>query len=210
MHNEHGPSRRERLAYFDQDEVTLVRLVLAADPDFQAKARVVSESAPSERLAAAEREAEGYALYETPKRRAMAKELLLMADCLLAERPWRPRGLKAAVFLYANSHRKTVWADHPSLDDLGARRVRPRWDPSRPAAESSLRQGAESLAWFGAGRCIGCGTAIADKYELGWSNRHSRRKHCDACCIDDDLNAATSGSSSAGAARRTCDKLSMC
>src|SRR5829696_2722753 len=91
MHKDNDPSQKERLAYFDQDEATLVRLALAEDPDFRAKAQRIAQTAAGERLAAAEREAESYAPYETAKRCVMAELLLLMA-----EEPWRWKDPKAA------------------------------------------------------------------------------------------------------------------
>jgi hypothetical protein len=66
----------------------------------------------------------------------------------------------------------------PSLDDVAARRVRERWEP--------LRAGAQSLAYFGAGRCIGCGSHLeARQYRRGAWGRRARRKHCEAC-LDSD------------------------
>jgi hypothetical protein len=169
MHKQHDPSRKARLAYFDQDEATVVRVVLGENPDFRAKARRVAEFPPAQRQAAAEREAASYAPYKAAKWRVIAELLLLMAEELS-----RSRDPNAALFSFANFHRTAVWEDDESLDDLGARRVRERWE--------SLHEGARSLAWFGAGRCIGCGADFGtERYERGAWDRRSRRKQCERC-----------------------------
>jgi hypothetical protein len=126
------PSQKERLAYFDEDEATVVRLVLAEDPDFQATARRIAARPAGERMAAAEREAESYAPYKSAGRRVIAELLLYMA-----EEPWRSRASTAWLF-FANLHRKAVWVEDPGVNDVGARRVRERWQ--------SLQEGAQSLA----------------------------------------------------------------
>lgn len=166
------PSQKERLAYFDEDEATVVRLVLAEDPDFQATARRIAARPAGERMAAAEREAESYAPYKSAGRRVIAELLLYMA-----EEPWRSRASTAWLF-FANLHRKAVWVEDPGVNDVGARRVRERWQ--------SLQEGAQSLAYFGAGRCVGCGFDFGvHRYERGPWVRRSRRKHCDTCRRDD-------------------------
>jgi hypothetical protein len=163
-------SEKERLANFDEDEATVVRLTLAEDSDFQAKGQRIALTPAGERLA--EREAASYAPYRTAGRRVIAELLLHMA-----EEPWRSRGSRAWLF-FANLDRKAIWVDDPSLDDLAARRVRERWE--------SLRVGAQSLAYFGAGRCIGCGSDLgARQYRRGAWGRRTRRKHCEAC-LDSD------------------------
>jgi hypothetical protein len=168
-HKEHDPTQKARLAYFDQDEETLVRYVLAADPVFQAKARDIAELPPAERQAAAERKAESYAPNKAARSRVVAELLLLMA-----EEPWPSRGPKAALFSFANFNRTAVWEEDERRDDRGAHRVRERWE--------SLHEGAQALALFGAGKCIGCGFNLADRNEYGASHRPSRRKHCGRCC----------------------------
>ena len=169
MHKEHDPSQKARFVYFDQDEATLVRLVLAQDSVFQAKARRIAEFPPAQRQSAAEREAESYAPYKAARWRVIARLMLLMADELS-----RSRGPNVALFSFANRHRTAVWEEDESLDDRAARRVRERW--------GSLHDGARSLAWFGAGRCIGCGADFGtEQYERGAWDRRSRRKHCEPC-----------------------------
>jgi hypothetical protein len=169
MHKQHDPSQKARLAYFDQDEATLVRLVLGEDPDFRATARCIAECPPAERQAAAERQAETYAPYDTANRQAIAELLLVMAEELR-----HSRNRKASLFSFANRDRVAVWEDDPSLHDVGARRVRERWE--------SLHEGARSLAWFGAGRCIGCGADFgSERYGRGAWDRRSRRKQCERC-----------------------------
>ena len=165
---EDEPSQKERLAEFDDDEAAVVRLRLTEDPDFQAKARLIAERPAVERRAAAEREAGSYAPYRGAGRRAIADLLLLMA-----EEPWRSRGSRASLFFGNLDRTVGVWVDDPSLGDVGARRVRERWDP--------LVEGAQALADFGAGRCIGCPERFVERYERGYSARRSRRKHCEKC-----------------------------
>src|SRR5829696_2838761 len=159
-HKEHDPSQKARLVYFDQDEVALVRYVLGEDSVFQDKAWRIAESAADERQAEAVRQAESYAPYEKPpKRQAVAELLLVMAKELNTS-----RNPKLAAYYFANRDRVAVWEDDPSLDDVRARRIR-RFRERR----KSLVTGARALAWFGAGRCIGCGKSLADEYERGWS-----------------------------------------
>jgi hypothetical protein len=168
MHKGDDLSQKERLADFDEDEATVVRLVLAEDSDFRAKGQRIASKPTRERLAAAEREAASYAPYRTASRRVIAELLLSMA-----EEPWRSRGSTAWLF-FANLDRKAVWVDDPDLDDLAGRRVRERWE--------SLRDGAQALAWFGAGRCVGCGSDLrARQYRRGAWGRRTRRRHCEAC-----------------------------
>jgi hypothetical protein len=75
MHND-ALTQKERLTYFDEDEVAIVPTVLAGDECFQKKARTIAEADPVDRRACAEREAESY----TPKRGA-SRDLVLSSCC---------------------------------------------------------------------------------------------------------------------------------
>src|SRR5215207_3565344 len=167
---EDEPSERERLAEFDDEEAAFVRLRLVDDPEFQAKARRIAAEPPDERSPAAEREAESYAPYRAANRAVLAKLLLDMA-----EEPWRSRGSTAWLF-FANRGNTALWVEDPTPDNLAPSRVRERWD--------RLADGVQSLAWFGANQCIGCGERLAERHYRGAWNRRSRRKHCDACPKD--------------------------
>jgi hypothetical protein len=176
MHKGDELSQKERLTYFDEDEATVVRLVLAEDSDFKAKGQRTASKPTDERLAAAEREAASYAPYRTTSRRVIAELLLFMA-----EQPWCSRGSTAWLF-FANLDRTAVWVEDPDLDDSSGRRVRERWE--------SLRDGAQALAWFGADRCVGCGSDLGvRRYRRGAWGRRTRRRHCEACHDRDPLGS---------------------
>jgi hypothetical protein len=161
-------SEKERLTYFDQAEAAIVRVVLAEDAGFQSKSRQIADRPPSERRAAAEREAKSY----VPNKSA-AQELIVDLLLLMVEEPWRATGSTRRDF-FANLTQAAVWADSP-LDELDGRRTRERW--------AMLREGACALARFGAGKCIHCGTPLAsDRYGRGASGQRSRRTHCGRCC----------------------------
>lgn len=158
---------KERLTHHDHDEASILRVILADDPDFQAKSRPIAAAPANQRRRLAEVIARDYA----PKRSA-GHELIVELLLFMAEEPWRQKGAPRIDF-FANLSRPAFWADSP-LDELDGRRVRPRW--------ATLEDGAHALALFGAGKCLNCEKKLAgDRYERGASGKRSRRLHCDAC-----------------------------
>jgi hypothetical protein len=185
-------SEKERLTYFDQEEASVVPVVLAEDPDFQTKSRQIAGMAPCDRRPAAEREAKNYVPNKSAGQKLIVDLLLLMA-----KEPWEQRGWIRRDF-FANLTRKAVWADAP-LDKLDGRRARERW--------VMLEEGARALARRGAGKCIHCGTALgSDRYERGASGARSRRTHCGRCCpqsiVDSELDALRKALDAATGRRR--------
>jgi hypothetical protein len=160
--NEVPPSRRERLATFDQDEQSVLGVTLARDPVFQLKAAIVAKADPRERQEVADREAEAYVPYR-PHR-------LAIADLLLAAAAARDNYLSPLLPQHAvvNLRRTAVWVDDEQPDPQLPQRVRPRFP--------RLEVGALMVARFGAGLCIECGRGLA-------SDRHGRerRRHCSPC-----------------------------
>jgi hypothetical protein len=172
MHKRDALSRKEHLTYFDQAEAAIVPLALAEDPDFQAKGRQIAGEPPRRRRSAAELSAKDY----VPNKSA-AQELVVELLLLMAEEPWRskrmPRRHQRRYF-FENLTQSAVWVDAP-LDDLDGRRTRNR--------RAMLEEGARALAYFGARKCLHCGTPLAsDRYDRGFSGRRSRRTHCGRCC----------------------------
>jgi hypothetical protein len=165
-------SKKEHLTYFDQAEAAIVPLALSEDPDFQAKGRQIASELPRDRRAAAELLAKGY----VPNKSA-AQELVVELLLLMAEEPWRskrmPRRHQRRYF-FENLTQAGVWVDAP-LEELDARRARDR--------RAMLEEGAQALAYFGAGKCMHCGSPLArDRHDRGFSERRSRRTHCGRCC----------------------------
>jgi hypothetical protein len=161
-------SKKERLTYFDQAEASIVPLTLSEDPDFQSKSRQIAGKPQPERRAAAELAAKDY----VPNKSA-GQELIVDLLLLMAEEPWRAKGIPPRVF-FANLTGTAVWVDAP-LDELDGRRARERW--------AMLEEGARGLAYFGAGKCMYCGTPFAsDRHGRGASGQRSRRTHCGRCC----------------------------
>jgi hypothetical protein len=169
MHKRAGDSlsKKERLTYFDEAEASIVPLKLSEDPDFQSKSRQIAGKPPLECRAAAELAAKDY----VPNKSA-AQELIVDLLLLMAEEPWRAKGIPARVF-FANLTGTAVWVDAP-LDELDGRRARERW--------AMLEEGARGLAYFGARKCMHCGEAFGkDLYDRGASGKRSRRTHCGRC-----------------------------
>jgi hypothetical protein len=166
MHNG-GLTRKERLTYFDDDEVAFVVSVFAGSECFQEKARMIAAVDPEDRRDKAEDEAKSY----TPKRGAHREAIIeLLLDA--ADEPWRRKGIPPQMF-FANRLRRAVWGDSP-LDELDPRRARPRG--------KVLKEGSRAVARFGAFECIGCGTPLGhDRYDRSASRRRSRRTHCSQC-----------------------------
>jgi hypothetical protein len=124
-------SKKERLTYFDQAEASIVPLTLSEDPDFQSKSRQIAGKPPHERRAAAELAAKNYV-----HNKSAAQELIVDLLLLMAEKPWRAKGIPRRVF-FANLTGTAVWVDAP-LDELDGRRARERW--------AMLEEGARALA----------------------------------------------------------------
>jgi len=159
---------KERFTYFDQDEASIVLVVLAGDADFKAKGLTVAAAPSVERRNAAARAARDYAPYKNTPAHQLIVDLLLV----MAEEPWREKGTTSLDF-FANLFRPAVWCESP-LHELDGRRARARW--------WTLENGAHALARFGARKCLNCGKALAgDIYERGASRKRSRRTHCEAC-----------------------------
>ena len=166
MHNA-ALTEKERLTYFDEDEVAIVPTVLADNECFQEKAQTIAASDPLDRRAEAERQAKSYASNRGAHRDLIVELLLIMAD-----EPWRRKEIPASMF-FANQHRRAVWADSP-LEELDPRRARARWE--------MLKEGAHAVARLGAFKCIHCDRPLGrDRYDRGASRRRSRRKHCGQC-----------------------------
>jgi hypothetical protein len=187
-------TEKERLTYFDQAEAAIVPLALEEDPDFQFKGRELAGRPPRERRAAAQLLAKDYA---PNKSKSGAQELIVDLLLLMAEEPWREKGIPRRVF-FANLTSTAVWADAP-LDELDGRRARER--------RAMLNEGAQALVYGGAGKCMHCGTPLAsDRYGRGASGQRSRRTHCGRCCpasiVASGLNAKRKALDAATGLRR--------
>jgi hypothetical protein len=201
-------SQRERLHVFDDDEAGILGRVLADDLVFQEKCALVEESPVQGRRAIAEREASAYTPYRGAHRDLII-ELLLAAAERWNEYP-EPFAGPTRRFRLQNLKRRGIWLEDERPCEESAQRRRERWP--------RLEEGAQRLARFGAGRCIGCDRELAgDRYERGASSRAGRRWHCSPQCPDaptadirashresmrDALDAATGQRRTRRAARR--------
>jgi hypothetical protein len=168
VHNEgEQMTKKERLSHFDDLEASIVRWRLGTDEEFLLKARRIAILEPLERRAEAEREAVSYVSYQGPHRRLVVDLLLLCAD-----EPWNAWHPATRVTFLSSG--RAVWVD-AELDELDARRVRERW--------TTLKEGAQRLAWFGAGRCISCGVRLA-------ADRFRGRAHPTHCSAHERLSGA--------------------
>lgn len=155
-------------ALHDEDEASIVPVVLADDPCFQEKARLVAVA--DDCLTRARIEAKSYTPHRGPHQDLIV-ELLIDA----AKEPWGNLGAPGRRDFFANRSRRAVWAEPEALGELDPCRVRIRGP--------RLLNGARLLARFGAYKCINCGMAFSEsgRYERGIGRRSSRRHHCDAC-----------------------------
>lgn len=167
-------TERERLVLFDEDEVAVLPRVLADDIDFQCKAATVSGAPAHLRQERAEAEARAFAPYKGP-------HLELITRLLLAAAEFR---LDPALACYGGAHAPNGTSEPApsdrvggcSLDQLDPRRARKKWP--------RLEEGAQRVASFGAGRCIGCRGFVHDVYRYGAVGKRGRRKHCLTCSAD--------------------------
>ncbi len=165
-------TERERLVFFDEDEVAVLPRVLADDIDFQCKAATVSGAPAHLRQERAEAEARAYAPYKAPHLELITRLLLAAAEFRL-DPALACYGAPMRRTVLQNLHRRTVWADAP-LDQLDPRRAKKKWP--------RLEEGAQRVASFGAGRCIGCRDRfVHDLYSDGAMGKPGRRKHCSTC-----------------------------
>ena len=137
-------------ALHDQDEASIVPVVLADDECFREKARLVS--AADDRVKRAQLEAKSYTPY-----RGAHRDLIVQLLLDTAEERWGtdPPGRR---YFFANWGRRAVWAEPEALGELDPCRVRTRWP--------MLVEGAQCLARFGAFSCIACGMAIQGERTL--------------------------------------------
>jgi hypothetical protein len=152
----------------DEDEASIVPLVLAEDECFVEKSRAVS--AAEDPLARARLEAKSYAPNKG-RHQDFVAQLLLDA----AEERWGELRAAERRDLAANRGRRAVWAEPEAFGELDPCRVRTRWPV--------LQDGARCLARYGAFKCINCEMefSVSGRYERGAARRPSRRHHCDAC-----------------------------
>jgi hypothetical protein len=191
-------TQKERLSDFDDDEASIIPVVLGKDESFLDKAASIAAADPGDRAAVAQREAKKYAPYRaTPgfHRRTSADRERKSRGCVGATRIRTPSLPTCFADLVSGAM--------PRFEETDGRRVRGRW--------KTLERGAQRLARFGEAGCIGCGKRLT----ASRCQARPRVTHCAACVskysqildthrseIREALDAATGQRRSRRAARR--------